>query len=143
RFQSTRRLMILFGIIAGARVVLFGDSRGLLIRRSPLTGVVVELPLLVLELLIGYLFVIPLSWLLVTMLSVMAGSNNQRRLEFESEADACSPTKPLRVLYVRATLAPDASAEQNTGGLATHTSGFLRAALRLGHKLEFVVASRT
>jgi len=144
RFQSTRRLMILFGVLAGARQILFGDSRGTLVRRTRLSAVVIELPLLAVELLIGYLFLIPISWLLVTMLAVMAGSKSQSGEAHDTKSERQSDSgRSLRALYIRATLVPETNPAQSTGGLATHTSGFAIAAEALGNELDFFVASKT
>jgi glycosyltransferase involved in cell wall biosynthesis len=66
--QSTRCSMILFGAFAGARCIVLGDSKGRAIKRSRLSAFALEAPRLFFELLFGYGFLVPLSWLLTLLL---------------------------------------------------------------------------
>jgi glycosyltransferase involved in cell wall biosynthesis len=67
--QSARGSMILFGALAGARRIVFGDGFGRSISRSRFGAFLFEAPRLVLELLFGYAVIVPLSWLLILLLS--------------------------------------------------------------------------
>jgi glycosyltransferase involved in cell wall biosynthesis len=66
--QSARCSMILFGALAGARRIVFGDDKARLIRRTKLTAFLFDAPRLALEFLFAYALIIPLSWLLTLLL---------------------------------------------------------------------------
>jgi glycosyltransferase involved in cell wall biosynthesis len=136
--QSTRSAMVLFGALTGASVIVFGDGNGRCLRSSRTGAFVIEAPRLALELLAGYLVIVPLSWLLTEALSLalvfknVVAASRSRRVRDTRES--------LAIIYVKATAvghSPSASA----GGMATHVTGFLRGALALGHRLKVLTSS--
>jgi glycosyltransferase involved in cell wall biosynthesis len=114
-----------------------------------------EAPRLILELLAGYLLLVPASWLLTVVLSAQL-----RRSRFALSREGAPPISPsdpgfrsaqsstqrdqsgpkLGALYLRATLVPGGAAGE-TGGMAAHTRGFASAAHSLGHRIKFVTSS--
>jgi len=129
RTQSRLAALMLFAVLAGARKVVIGDDTGNIVNRSRIGVLLIETPRLVLELLIGYLLIIPISWLLSEALGlslfirpVVRASRTQRRIRARMNA-----------LYIRAT--PGNAAE---GGMTTHVSGFASGCAALGHRLEFI-----
>ena len=133
--QSAGSAMILFGALAGARLILLGDD-GEVIRRSRGSALIVEAPRFALELIFGYLVVVPLSWLLTVALSFA--------LEFRKTARACrarTATTKLEtraVFYVKAAPVADSG---SGGGMATHVAGFMSGTLALGHELRLVTSN--
>lgn len=139
-YQSARGLMILFGIFAGARRVVLADLGGRIITRTRLGALVIEAPRLALELVAGYIIIVPLSWLITFALraglgfrKIVRASQNQQRKRKNRQGGK------LRALYIRARPVP---AFESAGGMATHIRGFSRGAFSLGHELHFVASSR-
>lgn len=138
KMQSARSAMALFGALTGARVIVFGDANGRAIRCSRTSAFAIQAPRLALELLFGYLVIVPLSWLLTEALSlalvfrdVVTASRSRRARNTDAS---------LAALYVKATPgghSPAASA----GGMATHVTGFISGALALGHRLKLLTSS--
>ena len=132
--QSACALLMLFAALAGARRIVIGDSRGHILLRSRAGVFLVEAPRLVLELVVGYGLIIPLSWLLTAMLgaSLMFRevSRASRRID---PARINGESRGLDALYVRATLTSG-----NEGGMHSHVAGFASGAARLGHRLTFL-----
>ena len=139
--QSARGAMMLFAALAGARHVVFGDNRGHLIERARWTVLAIEAPRLAIELVAGYLLVVPLSWLLTIVLALSlrfrkpVRHSRQKPPRNHTTGD-CSTSQTA--LYIRATLT---SARE--GGMATHVSGFASGARQLGHRLTFLVSSHS
>ena len=135
--QSARSAMMLFGVLAGARLILLGDANRRAIRRSRVGALVIEAPRFALALLFGYLVIVPLSWLLTEALRLAlvfrepARSSRSRR--------ATNNQTPLSALYVKAAPVGDSPAAQ-AGGMATHVAGLMSGALALGHKLKLVTS---
>jgi glycosyltransferase involved in cell wall biosynthesis len=129
RTQSRLAALMLFAVLAGARKVVIGDGKGNIARRSRLGVLLLEAPRLVLELLVGYLLIIPISWFLTEALGLLlflrpvvrASRTNKRRRE------------RMSALYIRATLGNAAE-----GGMPTHVAGFSSACAALGHRLGFI-----
>jgi glycosyltransferase involved in cell wall biosynthesis len=138
RTQSARSAMTLFGALARARVILFGDGNGRAIRRSRLSAFAFEAPRFAAELLFGYLVIVPISWLLTEAISLalvfrktVRGVRDHRVGEKHSSLEA---------LYLKATPvghSPTAAA----GGMATHVTGFMSGTLRLGHRLSLLTSN--
>jgi glycosyltransferase involved in cell wall biosynthesis len=129
--QSARGILMIFAVAAGARRVLFGDLTGRTLSRSNLGVLVREAPKLALESLLGYGFVVPISWLLILLL---AASLRFRKI-ISRDSTRRNPNRGAsrRALYLRATLS--AAAE---GGLSTHVAGFRSGADSLGHRLRLI-----
>lgn len=130
--QSACALLMLFAAFAGARRIVIGDSQGMILWRSRAGVFLIEAPRLVLELVVGYGLIIPLSWLLTAMLGaslmfreVSRASRSINRTRVAGE--------PLSALHVRASLA---SAKE--GGMHSHVAGFVSGAAALGHRLAFL-----
>jgi glycosyltransferase involved in cell wall biosynthesis len=134
--QSARRSMMLFAALCGAKRIVFADTNGREIRRTRAAIFIIESARLALELLIGYVVIVPLSWLLTWLL--------RAALVFRPVVRASRPQgdqskRAARMaLYVRATLAPTVRGAAAAGGMASHVAGFARGALALGHRLQFV-----
>jgi Glycosyltransferase len=134
--QSARRSMMLFAALCGARRIVFADTNGREIRRRRAAVFVIESARLVLELLIGYVIIVPLSWLLTLLM--------RAALVFRPVVRASPPGGNRRksaasmALYIRATLVP--TAHGTAGGMASHVAGFARGALALGHRLQFLTS---
>lgn len=136
--QSARSAMALFGALAGARVILFGDGNGRAIRCSRTSAFAIHAPRLALELLFGYLVLVPLSWLLTEALSlalVFRGAVTASRIRRARDTHAS-----LAALYVKATPGGDSQAA-SAGGMATHVTGFISGALALDHRLRLLTSS--
>ena len=130
RTQSRLAALMLFAVLAGARQVVIADGNGNTVCRSWLGVLLLEVPRFALELLIGYVLIIPLSWLLTEALRtaplfrpvVRASRNNKAR-----------PRTWMSALYIRATLGSTAE-----GGMPTHVAGFSSGSAALGHRLQFM-----
>jgi glycosyltransferase involved in cell wall biosynthesis len=133
--QSSRGAMVLFGALAGAQQIVFGDSQGRIIERSKLEAFLLEAPRYVLELAFGYLFLVPLSWLLTLILNLLTTAKKARKIKTKphSSNQANEPSQ-LTALYLRATLT-----NANAGGMVTHVAGFASGVQALGHRLQFLV----
>jgi glycosyltransferase involved in cell wall biosynthesis len=129
--QSGVGALMLFGVLAGASRVTIGDGNGRVISRS-LPGVILfEAPRFVLELLAGYVLLIPLSWLLTELLGVallFRGVVRASRIKGQGDGP-----RSCNTLYIRATIAGGAQ-----GGMRTHVAGFASGAAALGRRLTFV-----
>ena len=141
RVQSSRRAMMLFAALCGARRVVFADTNGREIRRTRAGVLIFESARLALELLVGYGIVVPLSWLLTWLLGAalifrpVVRASRPR----EMSGKAARPRGVRRTaLYLRATLAPTVRGAAPAGGMASHVAGFTRGALALGHGLQFI-----
>jgi len=136
RTQSGRGALMLFAIFAGARRVLMGDARGRAASRSRLGVLLLEAPRFALELLGGYGFVVPLSWLLTEALGLSLALRGPVRASRIGRG-ALDPVqkRSLSALYVRATLTSSAE-----GGMRTHVAGFASGAAALGHRLGFLAS---
>jgi glycosyltransferase involved in cell wall biosynthesis len=128
--QSQLAALMIFGALTGARCVVIGDKNGDVITRTRLSIALLEAPRLVFELAVGYLLVIPISWLFTEALGaallfrpVILASRNRYRRSRES----------MSALYLRATLG-----SSGEGGMRTHVAGFARGAVALGHRLRFI-----
>jgi glycosyltransferase involved in cell wall biosynthesis len=135
--QSARSAMMLFGVLSGAGLILLGDANGSAIRRSRVSALAIEAPRFALELLFGYLVVVPLSWLLTQALSLSLVFRETARASRSSRAT--NKDAPLVALYVKAAPVGD-SPTAAAGGMATHVTGFMNGALALGHKLKLVTS---
>lgn len=135
--QSARSAMALFGALTGARVIVFGDTNGRAIRCSRVGAFAIHAPRLALELMAGYLVIVPLSWLLTLALSlalVFKGAVTASRSRRVRDTDAS-----LAVLYVKATPGSHSGAA-SAGGMATHVAGFIGGALALDHRLKLLTS---
>ena len=138
--QSSRSALFLFAAMCGARRISMGDRNGRRITRSRATALIVEGARLAFEFAIGYMVVVPLSWLLTVMLAAalvfrktVRASRSRRRESFENE------DRPLTALYVRATIVATApGGAVSAGGMASHIAGFARGARALGHQIKFI-----
>ena len=134
--QSGRGAIILFGVLAGARTVILGDSRGRTIRRSRLSGLAIEGPRFALELLFGYGLVVPFSVALIWLLGLaqsFRGSVRDSRIK-SRRVDSSELEASIGALYIRATVS--ASTE---GGMQSHVAGFSSGAIALGHRLAWLL----
>jgi glycosyltransferase involved in cell wall biosynthesis len=133
--QASQGAMMLFGALAGARRVVFGDSLGRLVDRSQLEVFLVEAPRYALELVCGYLLLVPLTWLFTMMLNLLGTAKKARKIRAKMlPAGTKTGQRKLTALYLRATLA-----SASEGGMATHVRGFAGGAEVLGHRLQFLV----
>lgn len=136
--QSACGALMLFAALAGARRIAIGDSRGHVLSRSRAGAFLVEATRLVLELVLGYGLIVPLSWLLTESLGVaLLFRKVSRASRTGHRARAVSESSGIGTLYVRATLA---SARE--GGMISHVAGFASGAASLGHRLMFLVSGR-
>ena len=134
--QSGLGALMLFGVFAGARHVVIGDRLGRNISRSRLSVLILQTPRFVLELLAGYLFLIPLSWLLTEILRIsLIFRAPVRASRIRNKSISADQTRSLRALYIRATMAIAAE-----GGMPTHVAGFASGATALGHQLRFLTS---
>jgi glycosyltransferase involved in cell wall biosynthesis len=127
--QSRLGALMLFGVLAGASRVVIGDRNGNHISRSGPGVLFLETPKLALELAIGFLLIIPISWLLTQILfaalffrSVVRASRNHKPRSQEAST-----------LYIRATLG-----SATEGGMRTHVAGFAGGAAALRRRLKFI-----
>lgn len=130
RTQSRLAALMLFAVIAGASQVVLGDANGGALRRSRLGVLLLEAPRLVFELLLGYVLILPLSWLLTEVLGIALYFHPVVRA---SSKNKVRPRTSMLALYIRATLGNAAE-----GGMRTHIAGFSSGAIALGHRLEFI-----
>ncbi|HKQ09035.1 MAG TPA: glycosyltransferase family 4 protein [Blastocatellia bacterium] len=138
RVQSARHSMMWFAALCGARRIVFADTNGREIRRTRVGVLTVESARLVLELLAGYVILVPLSWLLTLLLGVALVFRPVVRASRPRRRDAKHAAKTM--LYVRATLVPAVRGMAAAGGMASHIAGFGRGALMLGHRLRFIAS---
>jgi glycosyltransferase involved in cell wall biosynthesis len=150
--QSARRSMMLFAALCGAQRIVFADTNGREIRRTRAAVFIIESTRLALELFIGYVIIVPLSWLLTWLMRavlvfrpVVRASRPRKTNEKAAHAhgvppEGGTPCDPCTALYVRATLAPTMRGAAAAGGMASHVAGFARGALALGHRLQFVTS---
>jgi glycosyltransferase involved in cell wall biosynthesis len=154
RVQSARRSMMLFAALSGAARVVFADANGREIRRTRAAVLVIDSARLVGELLVGYLILVPFSWLITSLLRAalvyrpavrasrrrrshgVAPSGGISSDSTDSTLPAAGAT-PCTALYVRATLVPTVRGGA-AGGMASHIAGFAGGALALGHRLRFI-----
>lgn len=131
KLQSSRGALLMFALLAGARRVLMGDARGRETSRSRLAVLVIDAPRLVVELLAGYLLLVPLSWVLTEALGVSL------LIRAPIRASRVTNRMPpsLNALYIRATLTG-----AGRGGMQTHVAGFASGTAALGHRLRFLVS---
>ncbi len=125
--QSTRGALIMFGVLAGARLILLADGKGRSIVRTRIGALFLEAPRWLFELIIGYLVVIPVSWIIVTVLERSVGFRDIVR----AGKTRPSPKASRSALYIRATLSGLAE-----GGMPTHIEGFQSGVIALGHTLK-------
>ncbi|MFY9610037.1 MAG: glycosyltransferase family 4 protein [Blastocatellia bacterium] len=138
KMQSARSAMALFGALTGARVILFGDGNGRALRCSRTSAFAIQAPRLALELLVGYLAIVPLSWLLTEALSLALVF--RRAVTASRSRRARAARASLAALYVKAT--PDGhSPAAPAGGMATHVAGFISGALALDHRFALLTSS--
>ena len=137
RTQSARSAMALFGVMAGARLTVFGDSNGRVICRSRVSAFAIDAPRLALELLFGYLAMVPMSWLLTEMLSLSLRFRETVRASRSRRAT--NEQAPLAGLYVKASPVGNSPAA-SAGGMATHVAGFMIGASALGHDLKLLTS---
>ena len=128
--QSRVAALMLFAVLAGARQVVIGDGNGNIVRRSRPGVLLLEVPRLALELLIGYLLIIPISWLLTEVLGITLSLRPVVRASGNNRA---GPRRWLSALFIRATLA-----SSDEGGMPTHIAGFSSGSDALGHRLKFI-----
>jgi glycosyltransferase involved in cell wall biosynthesis len=126
--QSSRCAMFLFGALAGAKRVIFADRKGRMIARSRPGVFLLEGPRFALELFVGYLVIVPLSWLLIILLSALF------RFRPRQPAYSTNDATTQSALYIRATLS-----DAKEGGMATHVAGFASGVRELGHHLDFLI----
>jgi glycosyltransferase involved in cell wall biosynthesis len=126
--------MILFGALAGAKQILMGDCRQT-IARSRAAALLIETPLLALELAFGYALLVPLSWALTALVGA-ALSLRDLALKMRRQGGGKWERESMSALYVRANPATSA-----TGGQASHIAGFQSGAVACGHELEFIASS--
>lgn len=138
-YQSARSSMLLFAALTGARRILFADSHGRLIERSRFGAFTREAPRLLAELLFGYLFLLPLTWLLTWLLAGMLWFRAAlRRIQKHQARRAGNNSQAMTsqtALYLRATLTG-----AKEGGMVSHVAGFASGAASLGHRLQFLVS---
>ncbi|HXU35348.1 MAG TPA: glycosyltransferase family 4 protein [Blastocatellia bacterium] len=130
RTQNRLAALMLFAVIAGASQVVLGDGGGNIVRRSRLGVLLLEAPRLALELLTGYVLIIPFSWLLTEVLGIALYF---RPIVRASRNIKVRPRTSMLALYIRATLGNAAE-----GGMRTHIAGFSSGAIALGHRLKFI-----
>ena len=129
--QSSKGALLLFALLAGARRMLIGDSRGGDAARTRLGVLMLEAPRFALELLVGYGLVVPLSLLLTEVISISLAFRGPVRASRIS-----SPPRPASLLFIRATLSG-----ATEGGMPTHIAGFFKGATALGHRLKFLASA--
>ena len=134
--QSSLRPMLLFGVATGARVIIAADTHGNAQRRNSVAAAVSQSFYLLAELLIGFVFLIPFTWLITEVLGICIGMRNSFGRVVGSERSTTD--KPCKsVLYIRATVASTGAGPQ-VGGSATHARGFINALIRLGGNIELL-----
>lgn len=128
--QPARALMLLFGWLAGARRVAIADMEGRSVERGGAGILFVEMPLLAVELAIGYGVVVPAAWAATWLVGLAA---RLRRRPRPAPAEG-----PLDVLYLRATPAAGTA----VGGSTSHIAGMVNAAAEMGHHVRFIANDR-
>jgi glycosyltransferase involved in cell wall biosynthesis len=136
--QSAHRSMMLFAALCGAVRIVFADTNGREIRRTRAAVFVIESTRLVLELLVGYVIIVPLSWLLIWLMRAALVFRPVVRASRPHGNQSKSATRTA--FYVRATLTPTVRGAAAAGGMASHVAGFARGALALGHRLQFITS---
>jgi len=134
--QSARRSMMLFAALSGAGRIIFADTNGREIRRPRAAVLIIESACLVLELFVGYLILVPLSWLLTSLMRAALRFRPVVRASGSPSNQSKSAAKTM--LYIRATLVPAVRGAAAAGGMASHVAGFASGALMLGHRLQFL-----
>src|SRR5947207_573380 len=98
--QSRLAALMLFGVLAGGRRVVIGDRNGRTVSRARLGVVLLETSRLAFELTIGFLLLIPFSWMLTEVLGLA--------LHFRPIVHTTQSRKrnrsSINALYIRATL---------------------------------------
>ena len=128
--QSRLVALMLFAVLAGARQVVIGDGNGSIVRHSRLGVLLLEIPRLALELLTGYVLIIPISWLLTEVLGIALLFRPVVRASRNNKA---TTRTRMSARYIRATLGGTAE-----GGMTTHVAGFSSGSAALGHRLHFI-----
>jgi glycosyltransferase involved in cell wall biosynthesis len=160
--QSARRSMMLFAALCGARRIVFADTNGREVRRSRAAVFIIESARLALELLVGYVILVPFSWLLTQAMRAALIFRPVKRASRSHKTDkkaahthrippsgelssplripsvSRTPDNPSAALYVRATLVPMVRGAAAAGGMASHVAGFAHGALARGHRLWFI-----
>jgi glycosyltransferase involved in cell wall biosynthesis len=131
--QSMLGAIMLFAALAGSRQIVLGDASGATLKRTRATVYLVEAPRLVFEIAFGYAALVPLTWLITTLLWLSLAFRRVQRVRFYHKSR--SPSRTL--LYLRATLS-----SATEGGMVTHSSGFASGARLLGHKIRFLISGR-
>jgi glycosyltransferase involved in cell wall biosynthesis len=134
--QSGLGAFMLFAVCAGAREVMVGDRHGRIVSRSRPGVLLLLAPGFLLELLAGYVLIVPLSWLLTEVLRIsLTFRPAVRASRITKKGNSPDQTSSLRALYIRATQAIAAE-----GGMPTHVSGFASGTAALGHRLTFLTS---
>ena len=133
--QSRLGPLLLLGVASGASVVFAGDPEGRALARSRLRVLLLDAPAMLVELLLGYGLIVPISWLLTVALPVLAQTRKGSRRTIGVNNGART------VLYVRAL--PVSSVASSTGGMPTHVAGFVAAAGSLGHSFTMLTCGLT
>jgi len=130
--QSAARALLLFGMLVAPRAV-FGDRRGRVITRSRPAFLFIDVPKLALDLILGYLVLVPAVWVGIELLSVGLALRQVARASRRKN----EPTsrRGRRILVLRATLAAAAA-----GGMSSHLEGFVRGCGELGHTMRLVIS---
>jgi glycosyltransferase involved in cell wall biosynthesis len=137
--QSARTSMMLFAALCGAQRIVFGDSNGRSVTRSRMGTLFIEGTRFALELLVGYLLIVPLSWLLTALFTgalifrPIVRASRRKPLALHSRKNPS-----LAVRFVRATIVPSLPRRAASGGMASHIAGFTHGAVLLGHGVEFI-----
>ncbi|HET9532095.1 MAG TPA: glycosyltransferase family 4 protein [Blastocatellia bacterium] len=132
--QSMRGAIMLFAALAGSAQIVWGDAAGTTLKRTRASVFLVEAPRLVFEIAFGYAAIVPLTWLITTLLGFSRALREVQRDRFHRKSKTPSRT----LLYLRATLA-----SATEGGMVTHSSGFASGARLLGHRIRFLISGKT
>lgn len=135
--QSGPRTLMIFAILAGARLVLLGDANNRIKSRSRLAVVLLEAPLCAFEIILGYAFVVPLYWAFIELVGLLLPLRAVVGASRESRKNDLSESSSLSALFIRATLT-----SASEGGMPTHVAGFANGAKELGHRLRFLVSGQ-
>ncbi|HEY9230600.1 MAG TPA: glycosyltransferase family 4 protein [Blastocatellia bacterium] len=138
RAQSARRSMMCFAALSGARRIVFADTNGREIRRTRAGVLIIESARLLLELLVGYVIIVPLSWLSTWLLRAALVFRPVVRASRQRDHQAKRAAKTM--LYIRATIVPAIRGAAAAGGMASHVAGFAQGAFTLGHRLRFITS---
>jgi len=126
-WQAGRSLMLLYGLLSGARHSIIADGHGNFIERSILGGIFKEIPRLAFEMSCGAL-VIFISWLLTWVIKIALWLRGDRKPRFKPGAGRRS------IVFIRST--PISGTQ--IGGSTSHILGFTDGAVALGHRVRFV-----